>query len=244
MPVVDLNCDLGEGYDDAALFPFVTSANIACGGHVGNAATMRSACLAALEHGVSIGAHPSYADRGGFGRRDRDVSPARLRAEVTAQVDALRRAATAVGGTVRYLKAHGALYNRIARDPEQAIAVAEAAADAGLPLLGPPGSVIEGEAARQGVPFFREAFADRGYLGDGRLAPRDAAGAVLTDPEVVADRALRIATLGTVTTIDAAELPLRVDSVCLHGDTPGAAGIARAVRGRLEAAHVVVRAFR
>jgi 5-oxoprolinase (ATP-hydrolysing) subunit A len=243
VPTVDLNCDLGEGFDDAALFPFVTSANIACGVHAGDAATMAHACRLAVRHRVAIGAHPSYPDREGFGRRDMDVPAGELRALVLDQIAALRRAADAAGATVRYLKPHGALYNRIARDPAQADAVAAAAAGAQLPLLGPSGSAIAAAADQHGVPFFREAFADRGYTADGRLAARGTAGAVLEDPDAVADRALALARTGRVPTIDGGELALDLDSLCLHGDTPGAPATARAVRDRLSAAGVRLGAF-
>lgn len=244
MPAVDLNCDLGEGFDDDALFPLVTSANVACGGHVGDGETMRRACRSAVRLGVTIGAHPSYEDREGFGRRDLEVEPSALRRSVVAQVASLQAAAAEEGGEVRYLKPHGALYNRIARDPVQAAAVAEAAEELGLPLLGPAGSVIEEQAEQRGVRFFREAFADRAYTPDGRLAPRRTPGAVLTDPAEVADRALGMVLTRAVPAADGGVLPLPFDSLCLHGDTPGAAAVARAVRTRLEDADCAVRAFR
>ena len=244
MPTVDLNCDLGEGFDDAPLFRLVTSASVACGGHAGDAATMAEACRRAAANGVTIGAHPSYEDREGFGRRNQEVEPERLRFQVVAQVAALRVAADAAGVPVRYLKPHGALYNRIAGDPVQAGAVARAAQDAGLPLLGPPGSAIERAAEERAVPFFREAFADRGYTPDGRLAPRGAPGALLTDPAEIAARALGMVLAGAVTATDGTEVRLAFDSLCLHGDTPGAAEAARAVRARLESGGVTVRPFR
>ncbi|WP_210507267.1 LamB/YcsF family protein [Naasia sp. SYSU D00057] len=243
MATVDLNCDLGEGFDDAALFPLVTSANIACGVHAGDDATMEAACRLAVRHRVAIGAHPSYPDREGFGRRDMDLGTAELRSLVLDQVAALRRAADRAGGAVRYLKPHGALYNRIARDPGPAGAVAAAAAEAQLPLLGPASSAIADAADRHGVPFFREAFPDRGYTADGRLAPRGTTGSVIESPDDVAERALALALTGRVRSVDGGELALEVDSLCLHGDSPGAPAAARAVRDRLSAAGVRLGSF-
>jgi len=243
VPTVDLNCDLGEGFDDAALFPFVTSANIACGVHAGDESTMAEACRLAVHHRVAIGAHPSYPDREGFGRRDMDVPAAELRALVLAQVASLREHAQRAGGILRYLKPHGALYNRVARDRVPADAVASAAAEAQLPLLGPAGSAIADAADRHGVPFFREAFPDRGYTADGRLAPRGTAGALFDDAEQIADRALAIATSGRIATLEGGELVLEVDSLCLHGDAPGAPAAARAVRDRLAGAGVRLGSF-
>jgi UPF0271 protein len=241
--MVDLNCDLGEGFDDAALFPVVTSANIACGGHTGDPATMAAACRLAVRHRVAIGAHPSYPDREGFGRRDRDLPDAELRALVLSQVTALRTAAEEAGGIVRYVKPHGALYNRIARDPGTADAVAAAAAILQLPLLGPAGSAIAEAADQHGVAFFREAFPDRGYTADGRLAPRGVPGAVIEDADTVAERALALALTGRVPSLEGGEVVLEVDSLCLHGDSPGAPVAARAVRDRLAAAGIRLGAF-
>ncbi|BDZ44918.1 hypothetical protein GCM10025866_08270 [Naasia aerilata] len=173
MPAVDLNCDLGEGFDDASLLPLVTSANVACGAHAGDAATMVETCRAAVAAGVTIGAHPSYPDRANFGRVHVELDPAALRATLIEQVAALRRAADVAGAEVRYLKPHGALYNRIAQDAAEAAVVAAVAAELGLPLLGPSGSAIAAAALAHGVPFFAEAFADRAYLSDGALAPAE-----------------------------------------------------------------------
>ncbi|MCU1571703.1 MAG: hypothetical protein JWR33_2444 [Naasia sp.] len=245
MPAVDLNCDLGEGVgDDAALFPLITSVNVACGFHAGDQASMREACRAALAFGITVGAHPSYRDRQGFGRRDLDVSAAQLEAEVREQVQALRRAADAEGATISYLKPHGALYNRLVVDDERAEAVAAAAAAEGLSLLGPAGSALARAADRRRLGFFREAFADRAYLADGRLAPRSLPGAVITDPAVVAARAVRMVLEGEVATVDGGVRRIEADSICLHGDTEGAPAIARAVRTALRSAGVVLSPFR
>lgn len=239
MPTIDLNSDLGESYgaaivgDDAAMMPLVTSANLACGAHGGDPATMAAACAAAVARGVAIGAHPSYDDRAGFGRRDLEVAPAVLAAQLRAQISTLTTAAEEAGGRVRYLKPHGALYNRIVHDASRAGVVADVAASAGLPLMGMPGSAAERAAAAAGVPFLAEGFADRAYRGDGSLVPRSEPGAVLHDPELIAARAVRLALEGVVQTIDGHDIALHVRSLCVHGDTPGAVAIALAVRAAL-----------
>ncbi|WAB84924.1 LamB/YcsF family protein [Microcella daejeonensis] len=246
MPTIDLNSDLGESYgaaivgDDAAIMPLVTSANLACGAHGGDPATMAAACAAAVAHGVAIGAHPSYDDRAGFGRRDLEVEPVVLAGQLRAQVSTLRQAAEAAGGRVRYLKPHGALYNRIVHDEHRAAVVAEVAAWAGVPLMGMPGTAAERAAAAAGIPFLAEGFADRAYRGDGSLVPRSEAGAVLHDPGLIAARAVRLAREGVVETIEGELLPLRVRSLCVHGDTPGAVAIARAVRSALRDADIAL----
>ena len=244
MAAIDLNSDLGEGVgDDTAMFGIVTSANVACGGHAGDDESMRACVALAIEHGVSLGAHPSYPDREGFGRRALEIGAAELRDELLRQLEALTAIATRAGKRIRYLKPHGALYNRIAVDPVQADAVALAAGDAALPLLGLAGSAIHTAADRHGVAFFREAFADRAYLPDGTLAPRSIDGAVITDPLVAAERAVRMAVDGRVETLDGTLVRVEVDSLCVHGDTPGAVAMAAAVRERLAAAGVELRAF-
>jgi UPF0271 protein len=248
---MDLNSDLGETVDgvptadDDALFALVTSANVACGFHAGDARSMRASCRLAAENGVTLGAHVSYADREGFGRRDLEVSPDRLHADVLVQLRALAAAADEAGVSIRYVKPHGALYNRIVHDRAQADAVASAVAafSPGLPLLGLPGSRIEAAAAAVGSPFYREAFVDRGYRPDGTLVPRGEAGAVLTSGDAVADRAVQLARTGRVRAADGTMLDLAVDSLCLHGDTPGAVGMAREVRAALTAAGVPLRSF-
>ena len=242
MAAIDLNADLGEGVgDDDAMLAVVTSANVACGGHAGDQRSMRDVTGMATARGVTIGAHPSYVDREGFGRRPMDPHPGALRADLQRQLVALEDAA---GGTaIRYLKPHGALYNRIVADEVQADVVARLAADAGLPVLGLPGSAIERAADRLGVRFVAEAFADRGYLGDGSLAPRDHPGGVLHDPAVIAERVVRLALDGEVTDVDGGLVRIEAASVCVHGDTPGAVAIATAVRAALESAGVELRAF-
>jgi 5-oxoprolinase (ATP-hydrolysing) subunit A len=249
--VIDVNADLGESFgawrlgDDEALLGIVTSANIACGFHAGDPLTIRRACAGAVANGVSIGAHVSYRDLAGFGRREMIVAPDELTAEVLYQIAALDGIARAEGGKVRYVKPHGALYNRCVRDPVQAAAVAAAisAYDPALPLLTLPGGEAARVAADAGLAVVAEAFADRSYRADGTLVPRGQPGAVISDPARVAARAASMATNHTVQSVDGHEVPARFRSVCVHGDTPGAVTLARAVREALERAGVHVAPF-
>jgi UPF0271 protein len=241
---IDLNCDLGEGVgDDLALFRLISSANIACGFHAGDHDSMREACERAVQNGVTIGAHPSYRDREGFGRRDVEISAEQLFDEVVEQVQALRRAADDVGGRVCYLKPHGALYNRIVTDEAQAVAVARAAHAVGLPVLGLAGSAVQRAARELSVRFVSEAFADRGYRADGSLAPRGTPGALLTSPEQIGARVASMILTRSVETVDGNVIELHIDSVCVHGDTPSAAAITAAVRRSLLESGVEIRAF-
>jgi 5-oxoprolinase (ATP-hydrolysing) subunit A len=248
---LDLNADLGESYgawrlgDDEALLAIVTSANVACGFHAGDPVTIRRTCAGAVARGVTIGAQVSYHDLAGFGRREMVVPPDELEAEVLYQIAALDGVARAEGGRVGYVKPHGALYNRAARDPVQAAAVVAAVSsyDAGLPLLTLPGSATAVAAEQAGLSVIGEAFADRGYNDDGSLVPRGRPGAVLTDPRIVAARVARMVTSGTIESITGARLALRPRSVCVHGDTPGAVLLATAVRAALEEAGVTVAPF-
>ena len=248
---MDLNSDLGEGYghwalgDDAALLEVVTSANVACGFHAGDPATIDRTVRTAVERGVAIGAQVSYPDLVGFGRREIDVPADDLTADVLYQLGALEAFARAAGSRVRYVKPHGALYNRIARDPVQAAAVVEAIRryDPGLPLLTLPGSAAMEAAAEAGIEAVGEGFADRAYTGEGRLVSRREPGAVLHDAEQVATRAVVMATEGRVETVDGGEVEVKVRSLCVHGDTPGAVDLARAVRAALTGAGVALEAF-
>ncbi len=218
---IDLNADLGEEItDDAALLAIVTSANVACGFHAGTPATMRFVCDEAARRGVAIGAQVSYLDREGFGRRRMDVEPSLLREHVFEQVGLLADIADASGTTVSYVKPHGALYNRVVDDAEQAAAVLAGSGD--LPVLGLPGGVLLALAAAAGRTAWREGFPDRGYTPDGRLVPRDQPGALVHEQTQVAANAVALAS--------------SVDSVCVHGDSPGAVATARAVRTALEGA--------
>ena len=248
---VDLNADLGESFgrwrlgDDEALLSVVTSANIACGFHAGDPVTIRRACTGAVAHGVAIGAQVSYRDLAGFGRREMTVPPDELEAEVLYQIAALDGIARTAGGRVSYVKPHGALYNRAARDPEQAAAIAAAVVsyDPGLPLLTLPGSATEAAAAEVRLRAVIEAFADRGYTDDGSLVPRSQPGAVLSDPDVIAARAVAMVTDGVVETVSGHLVELTPQSVCVHGDTPGAVRIATAVREALARAGVTLAPF-
>jgi 5-oxoprolinase (ATP-hydrolysing) subunit A len=248
---VDINSDLGEGYgawrmgDDDALLAVVTSANIACGFHAGDPQIMRRTAEVAAERGVAVGAHVSFPDRQGFGRRDLDIRPADVTDDVTYQIGALDAFARAAGSRVSYVKPHGALYNRMMVDEDLASAVVEALArfDGGLLLLALPGSAVGAVAERAGVPVVAEGFADRAYTADGKLVPRGQDGAVVSDIDEVARRAVRMAVSQTVTAIDGSEVALPVASLCVHGDTPDAVGIARGVRAALEEAGVPIGAF-
>lgn len=252
---MDLNADLGEGFgrweltDDFQLLSVVSSANVACGFHAGDAATMRRVCDLAAERGVRIGAQVSYRDLAGFGRRAMDVPPDELAAEVAYQIGALEVFARAAGSRVSYVKPHGALYNRVVHDEEQAEAVvkgvllAGAATGGPLPVLGLPGSLLHVMAEKAELRAVPEAFADRAYTPEGSLVPRGRAGAVITDPAAVVERSVSLARFGVVTTQCGQPLSVRARSLCLHGDTPGAVDLARRVRGQLEAAGIRVEAF-
>ncbi|PBC64980.1 hypothetical protein BKI49_04815 [Streptomyces sp. Tue6028] len=251
MTPIDLNADLGEGFgrwrltDDEQLLSVVTSANVACGFHAGDAATMRRVCALAAERGVRIGAQVSYRDLAGFGRRAMDVPSDELAAEVAYQIGALEVFARAAGARVAYVKPHGALYNRVVHDEEQAAAVVEGVrlADAALPVLGLPSSRFLKLAEQAGLPTATEAFADRAYTEEGTLVPRSQDGAVITDAEAVVERSVGLARLGEVSALSGTRIPVRARSLCLHGDTPGAVDLARRVRERLESSGVRVEAF-
>lgn len=246
---VDLNADLGETVDgvptadDEAMFAVISSASIACGGHAGDEVSLRTAVARAARFGVAVGAHPSYDDRENFGRVRHDPEPDALRASVARQLRALETA----GADIRYVKPHGALYHAVRDDVLQARAVVAAVADLSdrrgraVPVLGLPG-VIATVAEGAGLPFVHEAFLDRGYTARGDLVPRDQPGALIDDPVLVAARAVRLATEGEVETIDGSRLAVTAASLCLHGDTPAAVAMARAVRAALDAAGVSVRA--
>jgi UPF0271 protein len=237
MPTIDLNADLGEGFagvsppDDTTLLSLVTSANVACGFHAGDAVLMRRTVVEASKRGVAVGAHPGYPDLQGFGRRDLAATPKEVTAYVIAQVGALGAFCLAAGTRLRYVKAHGALYNRAVRDAAVADAIAEAIrlTDASLILLGLPGTELIAAAERAGLRAAREGFADRGYMPDGTLMPRNLPGALITDPGAAADQAERLAPW--------------VDSICVHSDTPGAVTIVRTVRERLSARGYTIAPF-
>lgn len=247
---VDLNSDLGEGVGgsskgDDALLSVVTSANIACGFHAGDPSIMRHVTQRAVSNGVSIGAHVAYRDLDDFGRRFMDVDPAVLRDEVTYQIGALDGFARLSGGRISYVKPHGGLYNAIVTHEAQAAAVVAAisAYDAGLVLMGLPGSVVLRLAEDAGLATAQEAFADRAYTPEGHLVPRTEPGAVLHEPEAIARRCLAMASGEPIQDINGDPLTLHPDSICVHGDTPGAVEIARRVRAALEGAGVTLAPF-
>ena len=249
MAVIDLNADLGETVDgvptadDEAMFAVISSASIACGGHAGDAAAMGEAIARAERFGVAVCAHPSYPDRANFGRVQVAIDPPALAATVTEQIKALHLA----GADLRYVKPHGALYHAVVGDPEQADAVARAIAGISaaigrpLPVLGLGGEMARA-AASVGLPFVHEAFLDRGYRPDGGLVARTEPGALLDDPKRVAARAVRLALTGEVEAVDGSVIRTDAASLCLHGDSPAAVAMARAVRAALDAAGVEVEA--
>jgi UPF0271 protein len=239
---IDLNADVGEGMDDAALLPLLTSVNVACGMHAGSPLIMDRTVALALERGVRVGAHPGYADRENFGRLDLRLPHDEVRALVLYQIAALDGFARARGGSLWHVKAHGALYNRAAKDAALARAVAEAVRrfSRDLIVVGLAGS-LQLEAARElGLRAAGEAFADRRYLPDGSLMPRSQPGALLDDPAEAAAQAVSIARDGFAVASDGSRLAVPAQTLCLHGDTPGALEIARAVRAALTAAGVDV----
>ncbi|WP_328293285.1 LamB/YcsF family protein [Kineococcus sp. NBC_00420] len=251
MATIDLNADVGEGFgrwelgDDDAVLATVTSANVACGFHAGDPATMTRTVASAKQRGVRIGAHVSYRDLAGFGRRYVDASEDELTGDVVYQLGALSGVARTLGAQVDYVKPHGALYNTIAHDERHARAVITAllSFDASLPLVGLAGSPLLERARAAGLTVVAEAFADRAYTPEGNLLSRRVPGAVLHDPQEIADRMVRWVSDGTITAVDGSEVPVAAESICVHGDSPGAVEMARAVRSGLEGAGVTVRAF-
>ena len=237
---MDLNADLGEGMDDGPILPFLTSANVACGMHAGGPLVMERTVAQALSRGVRIGAHPSYPDRENFGRTAMDLPLDEVRALVLYQVGALDAFVRSRGGRLTHVKAHGALYNRAARDAPLARAIADAVRAYGsdLILVGLAGSAQLPEARAVGLRAVGEAFADRRYLPDGSLMPRSQPGSVLHDGAEAAEQALRIAREGSVVASDGSRVRVDAETLCLHGDTPGAVAIASAVRERLESSGI------
>ena len=233
--MIELNADIGEGCNDAALMPYLTRVSIACGGHTGDIASMAAALRLAAEHGAAVGAHPSYPDRAGFGRRALAASAEDIAAWITQQAEALAEQAMRLGLRLAHVKPHGALYNVAAQDRSVAEAVAQAvvAFDPSLALLGLSGSqlIVAGQAA--GLAVLNEAFADRRYQGNGQLVSRETTGALITDPDVAAQQARALAQGESVFTLDGLPLRIRAETLCLHSDTPYALNIARAVHAAL-----------
>lgn len=246
---IDLNADVGESFgpwtlgEDEDLVPLVSSVNVAAGFHAGDPTVIERTVALAVRHGAAVGAHPGYPDLGGFGRRDLDLAPTEIETAVLYQVGAVAAFARAAGTDVRHVKPHGALYNRAARDPAAARAVAAACRrfSREVILVGLAGSELLAAGVEAGLAVAAEAFADRAYEGDGSLRSRRHADAVLDDPFAAATQAVAIARDGTVAAHDGTLLRLRADTLCVHGDRPGSAGRARAVREALLAAGVAIR---
>lgn len=245
---VDLNCDLGESFgvwnmgDDACVMPWISSANIACGFHAGDFSTMHKTVLLAKQHGVAIGAHVSLPDLQGFGRREMKVTPNDAYAMTLYQIGALAAFARAADTRLAHIKPHGALYNMAAKDSTLAEAIARAVRDfdASMILVGLAGSELPKAGAALGLPVAHEAFADRRYEADGTLTPRSVEGAVIEDVDTAVAQAVKIATQGKVEIRTGGECALHADTICVHGDRPGAARFARCLREALVAAGVEV----
>ncbi|OCG08150.1 hypothetical protein A9G13_07175 [Gilliamella sp. wkB178] len=248
---IDLNSDLGESFgqwqigNDAAMLKVVSSANIACGFHAGSPKGILQTLKAAKTNNVAIGAHVGYPDLVGFGRRNMDVASDELTADVIYQIGALKGLAAAIGAKVSYVKPHGALYNTIAHDKRQAMAVIDAICtlDAKLVLVALAGSALIGWAKASGLAVVAEAFADRAYHADGTLVARTQAGAVLHDAELVAERMLQLVNDGGVNAIEGQFVAIAADSICVHGDSPGVLLMAQTVRDRLQQHGVTIRSF-
>lgn len=245
---IDLNCDMGEsfgawkmGHDDDIL-PYVTSANIACGFHAGDPAVMRKTVAAAIRHGVALGAHPGLPDLAGFGRRTMDISPENAYDIVVVQVGALAGVAASQGGRLHHVKAHGALYNMAAKNPELAQAIAQAVydVDRSLVLYALASSVQASIATKTGLRVAHEVFADRTYQNDGSLTSRKQANAMITDPEISIRQVLRMITEGKIATEQGDDITVRADTLCIHGDQPGAAVFAKSIREALRQKNVAV----
>jgi UPF0271 protein len=248
---IDLNADVGESYgrwtlgDDDAVLAIVTSANVACGFHAGDPSTLRRTCTAAAARGVVVGAQVGYPDLAGFGRRFLDVEPRRLTDDVVYQLGALAGISRVSGTRVRYVKPHGALYNAVVHHEEQAAAVVAAVVeyDRTLPVLGLAGSALLRAAQAAGLATVREFFVDRGYTTDGMLVRRSEPGALLTDPQAVRARVLRLMREGVVEAVDGSVVAVAADSLCVHGDSPDAVQLARAVRAGLDEAGIGLAPF-
>jgi UPF0271 protein len=242
--IIDLNADVGEGFDDRPLYALITSANIACGAHAGDETTIDAAVRAAVANGVRIGAHPSYEDRANFGRKTVAMSSGALELSLRQQIERIAGAAARHGATLTHVKPHGALYHDAGRSPALAAAFVRAVVrvDRRCLVVAAPGSALLSEAAARGLEGWAEGFADRGYLADGTLAPRQQSGAVIEDPELAATQAIAIATRQRVRAMNGADVTLPARTLCIHGDAPGALALARRVRQRLEESGVQIRA--
>jgi UPF0271 protein len=245
---ISLNSDLGEGFgayaiaDDETLLGLVSDANVACGFHGGDPRIMRRTCEIAAARGLGVGAHFGFDDIRGFGRRHLEVPRDELRDDIVYQIGGLQAVAKAAGAQVRYVKAHGALYHSALKYPDYAAAMLDAIVECApdLPMLCQPGTTLARDAEARGMPLLREGFIDRTYQDDGLLTPRSQPGALVTDPELAGSRALRMALEGTVETVSGKVIPMEVDSLCIHSDSPGAVEMARSARAALEGGGVAV----
>ena len=242
---IDINADVGEGFNDDPLYPVVSSVNIACGAHAGDDETMARAIDLALKHGVAPGAHPGYPDRDGLGRRPLDMAPKELKSSIREQIGRLRHVARLASTALSHVKPHGALYNEAATDPWLASSVADAvlATNARLRLIGLAGSWLVAAGRTSKLKVAEEGFADRRYRADGTLAPRDHPGALITDPAAAAEQALAIGRGAPFETVDGRSVRIHASTICVHADTPGALENARAVRSALERAGFTIAAL-
>ncbi|MBO8162830.1 MAG: LamB/YcsF family protein [Brevibacillus sp.] len=249
--MIDLNCDMGESFgryrigQDEAIFPFITSANIACGFHAGDPLVMRRAVRLAKQNGVAVGAHPGFPDLVGFGRREMNIDPEQLYCDLLYQIGALQAIAASEGVKLQHVKPHGALYNKANRDARTAEAVVQAISDLDrtLALYTLPTGPLYELARQKGLRVVREFFADRTYQTDGTLTPRTAPNALISDAREAARRVVRMLRENRVETVDGSEIQMEAETVCIHGDEPSAAAFAREIRRRLEEAGVVVKAI-
>ncbi len=243
---IDLNCDMGESYgrytigNDRAVFPYITSCNIACGFHGGDPMHIEQTIQLALEHGVQIGAHPAYPDLMGFGRRKMHIPLNELSSIIKYQVAALKGLTESLGGRLAYVKPHGALYNSLSKNVEEATCVVKAilAIDDGLAVMGLAGSLVQGIVEEQGARFIAEAFADRRYEANGHLMSRQKAGAVLHEPAAIAEQVLDIVMQNRVEGPEGQSIPLTADSICIHGDNPNVVAILETLHQSLQKAGV------
>jgi UPF0271 protein len=251
MKSIDINCDMGESFgnfkigNDEAVFPFITSSNIACGFHGGDPVHMEHTIGLAIKHGVQIGAHPGFPDLSGFGRRKIDLSPEDLRSIIKYQLAAISGMAKSLGTAIKYVKPHGALYN-LASDHEitaRSIINAVGEINASLPIMGLAGSQFQTICEAENIPFIAEAFADRAYQANGRLLSRSQSGSVLTDPAMVAQQVLSIVVNQQVTAHDGTTVPINAQSVCVHGDNPSVVSILKAIDESLETQDIVKISF-
>ncbi len=251
MTSIDINCDMGEGFgnyhlgSDEAIFPYITSSNIACGFHAGDPVQMEKTIALAISHDVQIGAHPGYPDLQGFGRRKMLMSPSELKSMIKYQLAAIMGVAESLGAKVKYVKPHGALYNTAAHDQTTALAIIEGVSeiDDQLYLMGLAGCPMADWARQSGLPFVAEAFADRRYESTGKLRSRALAGAVIQDAEEAANQVLNIVMHGKIVSFDGAELQISAQSICIHGDNPKALAILKEIDRKLKQNNIVKRSF-